>query len=763
MTAPSFSFATAKTSRGLTPSGEGLYEFFNPLLPTTLVPASGFMLLLNGWNMNRMMADTTGYNGATTTALVLLQMRAPREPVAPLISAYGEGRVFRPGAKWRVSWYDSRTGQSSGLSPIPEVEINMGVESIAGATTYLGQQAWLNYPTANKPAQANMVRLWANSTQEDETWYLADSQPVGSLSYVLLTDNNTDEELFLNEAVITGRHSSTPAGMSWPEGLMWPVVKAWQHPSGRIFYYGIRRMARYWNLPIAQMTTGSDLVTVETTANYLQLIEQGRIGQRVKFYGSFDLTDSVADDVPYRIVKVESSTTFRIWPELQRTADVITWDTAVNRYFSIEDDRDARWTWMSEPGKPWLIDPIKVVAAGDDFDDGVLHWFSLADGRIYIQTKKRIYEATGSVSDNPALTTLFVPRAEEGTTGFFSGCVTPLGWVYYHETKGVRLFDGTGCYPLVRDVSTFQHFFPKTQIAAVEPSMMEETRVCYDDEHRSVLVSYVPIGQSTLREILYFATPERVWRGPYRERLFSSGYLKSTASGNVFTTADDLGNLTVREDQIRDVVPALSGYPAGYPFGTVGTVVGKRVFSDTASGAFDNDSDERLRGSPIWFTDNTGIHYRAFIADVLSGTQLELDGPPVAEDGTTGVLTSGWSYYIGAIRWSLLTSYLDSGGDPVSPVEMFKLNVRFRRGTTSETFEAGLAEDANGTYAGVRTSATSETAPTRDVNGAVHGELRLKREGACFQLRVRGLAKKGDPEIVQAVLLGEEREGALAP
>jgi len=62
----------------------------------------------------------------------------------------------------------------------------------------------------------------------------------------------------------------------------------------------------------------------------------------------------------------------------------------------------------------------------------------------------------------------------------------------------------------------------------------------------------------------------------------------------------------------------------------------------------------------------------------------------------------------------------------------------------------------------VRLNASTQTAPTRDVNGVVHGEMRLQREGAVFQLRVRGFAKNTtEPAITRAVLVSEVRTGAL--
>lgn len=758
MTVPSFRFTNADNTRGTIATGEGSTEFFHPLLPYDLFPSSGFLIHLNGWNLNRCQSDTTGHDGTVATAIHLLQMRAPREPAAPLLSWPGTGRVFRWGAKWRYRWYDSRTGEHSGLSPIPETEVNMGIETPLQSQTYLGQTAYFYIPTSGKPASADTVQLFANTTQQDNVWYLADEGAVGSASYVLLIDDNTDEDLFLKLSVVTGAPSVTPAGMTWSEGLMWPVVRAWTHPSSRVFYFGLRRFGRSFigsSGFFVTITQGTDLCTIANVSGVPRIIEPGRVGQRVKFFDTASLSDPIEDPTVYRFVKAESAFTFRIWPELAVSMSALV-GTTVNLFFSIEDDRDSRYVWMSEPGKPWLIDPLKTIAAGDDFDDGAMAWFVLGK-KVYMQTRRRIYHAVGSSTGDPSRSTLFIPVADEGIIGFWAGCETPFGWVFVHETRGVRYFDGIGVYPLGKNPNPFRDFLPKEQFAGIDPAMMEETRCVYDAENRVVVIGYVPTGQSTLKETMVFYTEDMVWRGPNRDRLFSAGLIRSTTASHVFVKGDDFGSLQVREAQVLDVTPTISGFSA--LAGTVDSVQTKRIFADPSM-TITNSAFDEPRGSPIWFHDGT-YYYFAWVAGVLSPSVLELDGPPIREDGTIATLTAGWTFGLGTIRWSAITGYLDTGGDPVKPHEFFYLNVRFRRGTVSETFECGGAEDDNGTYAGVRVSSTSEAAPTRDANANVHGELRLKRHGAVVRLRLRGAARNGDPQITRAILVGEAREGAL--
>lgn len=757
MTAPAFRFYSATTDRGLISSGEGSTDFYHPLLPATLFSLGGFLVALNGFNLNRSYADTVGHDGTATTACQLLQMRAPREPIMPLLSWLGSGRVFRPGAKWRYRWYNSRTGVYSGLSPLPDTPTNIGAEVPPGGTTYLGQTAWFNIPTTNKPAAADTIQLFANTTQEDEVWYLADEQPTGSSSYVLVTDDNTDEELFTQLSVVTGNPSSIPAGMSWGEGIMWPVVKAWLSPSGRAVYFGIRRMGNLRDfVSTAGVTQGSDLVSISGSPPYTDVFPPGRIGQRIRFYNTADVNDPFQDPTVYRFLQMNEGTNgFKVYPELQVSAGLAAGASAV-LYWALEDDRDDRWSWISEPGKPWLIDPLKTLAAGEDFDDGVRHWFNVGT-RVFVQTKRRIYEAVNFTTEDPSRSTLFSPKVSEGTPGFWSGCETPFGWVYYHPTRGIRVFNGEYSAPLDGIGNPFQEFLAQTQFQRFEPSMAEEVRCYYDGENHGVVVSYVPTGSGTLREALYFSCAEKVWRGPYRTRIYASGQLRTTANADVTTFGNDFGALFTRETQALDYIQTMTSY-AGT--GTAQTILSTRQINDGTPAVFDADGDQRARGAPVWFSDGT-YSYFATIADIVSSTTVELDAPPVREDGTAATLQQNWTYGIGTIGWSAVTAYLDADDDPVKPVEFFKLDVRYKRGTASETFEAAASENANGTYSGVRTSSTTATAATRDVNGNVHGELRLKREGAVIQLRLRGKARNSDPQITKAILIAEEREGAL--
>lgn len=779
MTAPSFLFRNADTSRGITSSGEGAYEFYHPLLPTTLLNAAGFLLILNGWNMNRLQADLTGYDGTADTAVQLLQMRAPRQAITPVVSWVGAGRIARSGAKWRYRYKDSRTGICSGLSPIPNLTFDLGVWTPVGGSTFLGQQVWFMLATSDKPASADTIELFANTTQEDNAWYLADSKATGVASYVLLTDNNTDDELFTREAVMTGVPSSIPDSPTWSVGLMPPLVRAWLHPAGRVFYFGLRRFGRYGptSVPIT-VTEGGDLVSLNSIADRTRLVEPGRIGQRVRFYTSITPITNIVDPTVYRIIKMESATTFRVYPELQVSSSLVAGATATTWYFSIEDDRDSRWTWMSEVNKPWLIDPLKTLAAGDDYDDGVMVWFSYK-GDVFMQSKRRIYQADNAAMEDPSRATTFTPIVEEGTPGFYSGCITPIGYVYWHETRGVRLFLGgysmalTGSFQhglygtMVPEELPFSEFPPREQFLNVDPGYTEDVKCVFDGEHKTVIISYVPLGSSGFRESMIFSLADHCWRGPYREGFTAHGHIRSLGTVNLLTFGDAYGSLFTREAQVLDMVPTIVTTFAGA--GTITATSTNRTFSDV-SAHFNVDADKRLRGSPIWFYDGT-YYYFARIADVLSDILLELDAPPVREDGVQTIPVVAWTYGVGSIRWSVVTAYLDYPGDQDGPGDPGKivywntLSTRFLRGTSSESFEVGAAKDGSGVYVGTATSTSGATytTPTRNVNGKTWGLFRLQGEGASCQIRLRGTARAGHPQITKMNLRGTEKEGDLAP
>lgn len=752
---PNLSLRDASSSLGSASAGELANSLHHPFMPTRLIPSSGYLLVLNGVDQNRRLAENVGTDNATTTATLPLQMRAPRLALTPLMSMPGTGRVYRQGARWRYRYKNSSTGEFSGLSPIPTFSWNMGVTTPSGGTTYVGQTAYFRIYTDDAPPGADTLELFANTSGEIETWYLADVKSFSGSAYVALKDDNTDDELRTKDAVDV----INPSGPAWGDGIMPPVTDAIVHTTARTLYSGLERFGSFRSRDVS-LTQGSDLVTINGSP-WAGMLDPGRVGQRVLFSSSA-ATAFVpwGDPTVYRIAAFVTADTFRVYPEIQISSEMTAGATA-SKYMAIEDDRDGRAIYMSEPGRPWLIDPAKTINAGESFDDDVLKVFALGTS-FFAQTMHRIYGLTNDFSVDPSQSIYVVPGPMEGMVGRHAGCVTPFGWVFLTAQRGVRVFDGTGVSPLGAEGDSYEEFKPESQFARIEPSAMEITRIFIDKKTNTIWVAYVPLEGSAITEAMTFHPAERVWRGPHRVRLFSSGEIDTATDDSTTVFGDDCGNLLVadREDGVfRDAVPT-SITTATYT-GTVTSITNARIFADSGN-TFDADADQRLRGCPIWFTDPSSNLYFGRIMDIFSSTALELDGPVVDETGATAVVATGWTYNIGAIRWTAITSYID-GNDPIHPKHFNEFHCRFRRGSSSETFYADMAEDGSTTFKGEDTDleTASLSVASRDVSGVTWGQMRLYRRGAAAQLRLRGLSTNGDPQITIALILTKLQSGAL--
>lgn len=749
MTDIAFSFLGSMANRGEIAGGESANEFFHPLLPADLVPSNGFLLVTNGWNLNRRLAEVTGYDDTATTAVQLLQMRAPDVPITPALSMLGTGRVFRRGAKWRYRWYSSLTGEFSGLSPIPSFLFDVGAEAPLGSASYIGQNAYFRIATSGMPPNADTLQLFANTSWQDDLWFLADQGTTVGVSYVNLVDDNTDDDLFTQEFVSL----DLPSGPSWPEGLMPPVVHATRHPTGSMWYSGVRRMGTHRGLQYLEATPGSDLLTVRNDSTGEQrLIEPGRVGQRVRLITSS--IGAVDDPTTYRIVQVTNGYTIRVYPEIQVSVSIPDAATTQITSWAIEDDRDARAIYRSETRRPWLIDLTKTLYLGEDFEDTVLQIFFFR-GITYAQTRIRIYGFLNDVTDDLSVVPQCFVASEYGSVGFHSGCITPYGWVFVHEGRGVLLFDGSTCMPLGRTPDPYQEFSPATQFSNFDKAQIEETRVAYDWDNHTVVVSYIPSGMSTLRESLFYVNAARAWRGPHRLRVYSHGSLRSTRSDDTFVYGDDFGNLAQFSKQAKDLI--YDPDSTQNLTGAVASSATRRSFTSTVA-AFNPNSDERVRGAPVWFTDPNGVLYSAHVSGVVSTSTLELDSIPVDEDGNLAVLASNWTYAIGSIRWSLTTSYLDMN-EPILEKTLKKIGFRFKLGSTSETFYVAVSTNGSTTFSGERISSTSAPESSKDVSGLVSFESRLFHKGVSFQIRVRGLSRAGEPQITGPVVWVEVHPG----
>jgi hypothetical protein len=755
-----FTFKNCVTSLGRTPSGECSEEVFHPVGRFSLVATNGMLLILNGINVNRKILDLYGYDDSADSAVSMLQMRPPYEPLSPLISTPGNGRIFGRGYKWRYRWKDSRSGECSGLSPSPTFKWNLGVETPTGTQRYLGQQVYFNIPNA-APFNADTLQLFRNSSQEEGIWYLvAEARATGS--YIYLRDDFPDDEIFTKETA-----GLTP-NPTWDEGLMPPVAKAYVHPTGRIWYYGLIRMGVHGRRGAtsgslqptsANAVLNPDNEWIITTANPVDTqncINPARMGQRITATRGNVGGNVTGPGTGFRIVQVYQtgsgvfSYRVRLTPTLDLNAPPFDAADSQTAYI-IEDDRDARSLYMSEPAKPTQIDPLKTVFIGEDFDDNLYHLFSLG-GVTYAQTSRRIYRITNDFTLDPSLSMEVMAASEEGTVGLWSGCWTPFGWVYLHETLGVRLFDGQMSRPLGSQ-SVLDDFIARTQVDRIQLACKNETLLSYDEPNHKVVVSYIPSGRSHFTETLVYDPLTDTWRGPYRETVYSSGVVRAPGGDETTLFGDEHGNLFSREEQALDLVQAASGVTTSGSVTSTSTSVNGRFL--TASAATFTGGGERVRGCPIWVT-RSGTYYYSVISDVVDINNLELLHKLVDVDGNETVPTSGDTFQIGAIHWSLETTYIHAD-EPIQPKKWGRLRMGFRRAAAGGGYTVAVSLDDSGTFVGEQLESGSEAAASVTPTNEVYAEARLMRTAKAFTLRLRGLATGtsttvgSDPKITSAI------------
>ena len=722
-------------------------EYWHTTLPTQVFAANGYCILLNGYNTNARLADLTDAAGSDDNAVYPLQMGAPSDEMYPLLSAVGTGKVYGNGLKWRLRFRNSKTGEVSGMSPIPDEGLNVGTEIVDGSNSYLGQTAYFRMSQTSDPLYqaypgSDEVQLLRNTAGQDELWYVVDTQTISTT--VTFTDNTPDEDLVFNEL------ASVLPCPDFGQSLMPPVAKAFLHPSGRVWYYGTRKMGKY-GLP------GTVSLTATTGENYFYLPAAGtetvdpipvfrnRVGQKL-------IVGTTGEE--YRITQVHQSgvitrNVYFVYPPAETTGGT-TW--------YIEDDRDTRAIYMSEPGLPWCIDPLKTVYIGADTNDEVYNIFTL-HGRTYVQTRRRIYAVINDYSEDPSLTLQIQAVSEEGTVGFNSGCVTPFGYVYLHPTLGVRLFDGVSSMALPAK-SAYDDFQPKTQFDDIDPSFITETLVVWDVGSRKVYVSYIPNGNLHHRGVLSFSPDDGNWRGPHFMNIYSAGSMFSSTSDETTVFGDDFSNLFQMDQQALDMVPSVSGMTLT---GSVASVANLQI--TVTSATFDPSSDHSLRGCPIFFTrvkNGSTSYFRGRIHSVVSATTLQLESSPFEEStgAQVDIAISGtetWAFTIGAIRWYAETAYVDAG-EPIQPKTVERIRLRWERPASSgsDTFTVGDDAEDTGTFS---TEGGAGTETSVDPTGNIYGDVRIRVNGVAHKFRFRGTSETGHPKITAAVADIDVRSG----
>lgn len=735
---PSFDFSNATASNGAAQEGIAQYDPFDKYAPTTLHGAGGFLLVLNGVNINRRMTDVLGPDGTASDAIYPLQIIAPRFAVAPLLSSLGQGRVFGTGFHWRIRCRNSRTGEVSGLSPLADTAINLGSEITQGSTYYVGQTAYIRVDEVYLPGgDWDYLDLFRNTSAQQDVFYLQGTAARVVGGQITFTDDTPDEELLLNET-----HLLNPAP-SWQDGIMPPVCGAYQHPTNRTLYFGLRRMSAFETSGITvTIGVGATSFAVGSSSTDYRPVEQARIGQR--FVPLQYISQDINDPTNYRIIDISpDGLTVYIWPPIQKTA-LISTSGSYAVTWRIDDDRDGRALYFSEPNKPLVVDPLQTLYVGEDYSDEIQAVFGVG-GVTYVHTLKGLFALQNDFTENPFLSTYVTKVSSEGITGQRAGCLTPWGWVYLHRDLGVRIFSGGQSQPLGAQ-DGLMVFAPQTQFGSFMADGMNMAVMAFDGYTGKVYLSYIGTGRSCLDQVLTYDFQTGVWRGPHPMRLQSVGRVLGSGGEDLQVFGDDLGNIYTPEAStgydlvVNDVDNTMSGTVAGVTSDSF----------DCNSATFDGSGDKRLRGAPIWFESQAGIRYYSFIAEV-DGDDVYLVHPPVTLDGSQGTLAAGWTFKVGGIGWRATTAYIDAG-EPIQPKKALIGRARFERVTAAGgDFTFKVDPDDTGTFAGESTSVTT-------IN-KIYAEPRFMVQGAAHKFRLEGLTQTAKPRITVAAVDMEVKGG----
>lgn len=752
-----FDFAKTSGPQSNTATADGEGWKFDPHVFTTIQPAFGRMLILNGVNANSQVPLVQGVSGINSIVLPLL-IAAPSAHLVPMVSWLGSGRVFGQGYRWWLRYKNSVTGDVSGLSPSTPFTINMGQETTPGADTYLGQKAIFRVASGSNdvPVSCDTIQLFRNASGTEAVKYLVQEIKINGASYVQFIDDKPDEEL-----VIEPETAGLQINPSFDEGTLPPLAKVHLHATGRAMLYGLKRMGPY-RAGTVSVTVGSSTVTRTDTTTAFDI---ARVGQsfRLKTY-----TGSSIDDVQvYRINSVTTSTltvTPQIKPSTLLPTDGTTY-TSVS--YEIIDDRDGRVVYVSEPGDPTSFDLLRAFYVGSNTSEDLYHVFSLR-GVTYGQTNEGIYRFVNDVSTDPAVGIAILKVASEGTVGFHSGCLTPFGWVYVHPELGVRLFDGnappqgyetigtvTPSIPLGEEDET-KSFQPNDQFlgrdddayssytgltrTGFDESLMSECRTCYDPFEHLVHVFYVPNGDWSLREELVFDADVKCWRGPWTMRGATAwGNLRNSDGAEAFTFGDAYGNLAFDRRQDWDMCAA--GAAAG-------TMTSGQGYVLVNSGASFDSTTYQQQGASIVLADSTAAQtlQTTMVVDVIDGTTLIVERPVIESAHL-------YTYTVGGIRWLFQSAWIDAG-EPVMPKQFNSVGIRFTKADSgASTATVGLLKDGDESLANMTgESGTPYALNPYSVDEPSYRTVRLDTGSRLFAMVAYGTSTTGDPEITEVTV-----------
>ena len=676
-----------------------------------ILSANGFAIVTNGMDPNQKIEPEFGMTD--------LIPRAPIDEVYPLLTAVPSslGKIFGNNFKWRIRYRNSRTGETTGLSPLPNVGANLGVTVYTSSTvaTFLGQTAYFSFAgfayASAGDARAGMdtFDLFRNTSDQTDVFYLVDSKAnPGAGSYVAFTDNTPDEDLWNNE------QADLRINPTYYTPLPPPCIHSFLHSTGRVFLYGRYNMGpKRSGTDVATMSAGDTLIT--TTNGFFF---RGREGQLFNF-----VTDP--DKVQYRIVEVTGVNTFYVTPPAP---------AAVSSTWEVIDDIDSRTIYMMEPNQPWSWDSSNAFNVGLDLSDGVQGVFAIGT-RTFVLTRHHLWALLDDISEDPK-TTLRIQRvADVGACGPWAWCNTPYGVVFVDENHGVMAFSGEGLPTPLGSEDPMDDFKPKTQFQGFDRGLLSETYCEWDPDSKRVIVAYCPTGVGAMVEQLSFDPIAGNWRGPWRRPIYRGGKLRNSTGKDVFLLGDVTGTLMYEGDIATDLVAASSG--------TVASLDNPVLITDSL-GTF---SGAKI-GAPILFNDAAGNYYLNWIVRAITSSQIQLLLVPEV------TIQAGWTYQVGVIHWQAKTAFIDLN-EPGQPKALRKLEVGYNRVSTGAD---NLIVDCVTEGCSITESADAVTPVT---GGLIKSSVDVNNGGTAFTLRFSGRAQYGNVQITKmlahvTVCSGEE-------
>jgi hypothetical protein len=629
-------------------------------------------------------------------------MRAPSDVLSYPLFSWEGGAIYGDGYAWRYRFKNSQTGEVSGLSALPEELWNLGKRNSSTSEDWTGQDAYIQMEGTDVPG-VDLLELFRNTTSQIDVFYKLDvfDNP-GAGNYVEYKDSASDEDIFFNE---TDGLNTNPGYL---EGRPWSCAKVFDHPTGRVMLYGLRRHGE--RKGVGTWVDGT--YRIEGTTDNDPVL----IGMKITAGGQG------LEGVEHRITDVDMGG-FTVFPKIDLKG-------GLGVEYVITDDRDGRTIYMSKPGKPWSYDLTEVLSVGHDQDDAVLHMES-TNGQTLVFTRRHIYALMDDFTEAPHLTYRTVTLANEGTLGLRSTTYTPFGMVFANE-RGVRLL--AGLVQPVGSASPVNDFLPREQYDQIDIATAKDTFLFYDGIEHLLHVSYVPRNQSSYTEELIYDADTAVWRGPWRRRAYSFGTVTEPGGEHINLLGDDAGNLQVDQIQALQVVNALTEVEA-----RISEVLNFHTFNiDTNP---DPNGTNTVIGAPVFVETQQGV----FVLGWISGTEnLGTANTLVLSEELSGIAV-GMKIFIGHVNWEMKTAYFDAG-EPVRPKEFQKFRTRFER--TEEV-------EANFTVAASRDGLPFEVAEYSEVVKAlpetVYADLRIQIRGRCFQLALSGLSDKTIPQITQMI------------